>query len=234
MKTYPIKYSIIAGLAAVACFGAVGSASATDLTNSPPYRSLSLGVDPISTMGPGGTVSWRFIDNLGLRAGINYLSFSGSDTIQNIDYQGHAQFLFAPLTLDIYPWKTSSFHICVGAVINELMLDGSASGRITVEGDHYDGSVALRIQQQPVDPYIGIRGNLCYFDREHHWALVGELGAMYAGDPRVSLSGSESNPNPYVQRQFNSDLATVDGKIKHDARYAEFWPVLTLGVSYSF
>ncbi len=232
MNTYPIKCSIIAGLAAAACLGAVGSASATDLTNSPSYNGLALGVDPISTLGPGGTVSWRFIDNLGVRAGGNYLSFSGSDTIQNIDYQGHAQFLFAPLTLDIYPWKSSSFHICVGAVINELALDGSASGSITLEGDHYAGNVALRIQQQPVDPYLGFRGILCYFDRGHHWALVGEVGAMYAGDPRVSLSGSQSDP--YYQKQFNSDLATVQSKIKHDARFADFWPVLTLGVSYSF
>jgi hypothetical protein len=140
------------------------------------------------------------------------------------------QFLYEPLTLDVFPWTRSSFHIRLGVVFNEMELDGSASGSITLNHDTYTGSVGLRIQQQIADPYLGIRGNLFYFDHAHHWAMTGELGVMYSGDPRVSLNGQSSPASP----TFASDLATVRGKIQHDANWIQFWPVASLGVSYSF
>ncbi len=57
---------------------------------------------------------------------------------------------------------------------------------------------------------------------------MGALGVAYAGDGSVSLS---SNPNPpAVQAALESERA----KIRSFARDLQFWPVIKIGLSYSF
>ena len=221
---------LTAAALALAAFGL----QAADSSDVPAYRPLSLGIEA-GTTGPGGSVSWRFMDNLGVRAGADYISYSGTDTIKNVKFNARLQLLSEPLTLDIYPWTSSSFHISAGIVLNQFQLGGSATGNLNLPGGNgtYSATANLRIEQQAVDPYLGIGGNLFYFDHAHHWAMTGDLGAFYTGDPRVSLTGAIPPTAPNAAT-FKSDLALEKAEIRHDARYAEFWPVIKLGVSFSF
>lgn len=226
MKYHPLKYLLPGATALVL---SVSAGHAADSSDVPPYRPLSLGVD-VGTVGAGGSLSWRFLDNLGVQVGADYASYSGSRTIKEIDYTGNLQLLSEPLTVDVYPWTGSSFHVSLGAVLNEFEVGGTASGALTINGTPYVGTVDLTIRQQLIDPYIGIGGNMVYFDHAHHWALTGALGAMYTGDPRVSLTGTSTPPAASLQ----PNLDVLRNEIHHDARYGEFWPVAKLGVSYSF
>ena len=99
------------------------------------------------------------------------------------------------------------------------------NGTFTLNGNTYAGTLNLNIQQQPVDPYLTLGGNL-YFDHAHHWSLGGELGAMYTGKPRVGLTSS----NPAA----NADVANEVQQLDSYANKVQFYPVLKLSLNFSF
>jgi len=202
----------------------------------PPYRPWTVGLG-IGTDGIfGGGVSWRFSDHLGARAGIGYGEASRNGVgIAGTKYDARLKMMMEPLTLDIYPWQKHSFRISVGVLFNQNELTGSATGdgTITINDQTFTrsevGSLKMKVEQELVNPYLGIGGNLFYFDHAHHWAMAGELGVAYTGDPSVSLTRS-GPAGPLVD-------AAVRGAQTRLQRYADdykFWPVVKLAVTYSF
>ncbi len=179
----------------------------------------------IGTTGIGGSLGWRFSDHFGVRAGMDYLNFS--QTISpggSVSLSGNVSLTLQsePLMLDWYPWSNRSFHVSVGAVFNQNEFKGALSS-ITVNGNVY-GPATLDIQQQPVNPCLSVGGNLFYFDTGHRWAVNGEVGVIYTGDPSVTLTGVPAG----------ADRQTALNQINSYAKDAQFWPVLKLGISYSF
>ena len=81
-----------------------------------------------------------------------------------------------------------------------------------------------------MNPYVSIGGNFFYFDHAHHWAMGGELGVAYTGEPKVSLTRSGGIPSD-----------AIDAAVKQEQQKAQDWanqfkwfPVVKLSVSYSF
>jgi hypothetical protein len=171
--------------------------------------------------------SWRFSDHLGMRLGVNGAGASfGNVGIAGINYNATMRFLSEPLTLDVYPWQKSSFHVSLGMMFNQNQLTGTA----TASGNNgvLPGGVGLlnmKVEQQLVNPYLSIGGNLFYFDHAHHWALVGEMGVAYTGNAEVSL-GHSGPANPAI--------TAAENKLQRYADQFTWWPVVKLGVSYSF
>ena len=166
-----------------------------------------------------------------MRTGFDYWQYSDSGlAIKALKYDAKVRFMSEPLTLDIYPWKKHSFHISVGMLFNQNRLTGTASGNDTIIPGENLGTLKLNIEQQPVNPYLSIGGNFFYFDRAHHWAMGGELGVYYTGDPKVSLTRSDG-------RSSASSDAVLQAQEKRITDYANkfrWLPVLKLNVSYSF
>jgi hypothetical protein len=192
-------------------------------TVAPPYYSYNTQLG-VGLTGLGGEFTWRFMDHLGAGIGASGATYSRQGTIEGVDFNARLRLLTAPLTASYYPWTSHSFRLNLGAAYNDNQLTGQATGSTTLQGTPYTGTLNLRLRQEPVDPYFSLAGNLFYFDRAHHWGMAGELGAFYTGEPRVELTGSPSSPA----------VATEQQKLVHYARKVQFWPVLTLGVSYSF
>jgi len=225
----------------ILCFGphlSVAAAEATSFPESPArplYWPGSVTLEG-GTTGFGGSGSWRFHDYLGLRLGGDFFQYSKNDAeIKGIHYDAKLRLLSEPLTLDIYPWPKHSFHISVGAMFNQNELTGTSSDNTTIiiDGKHFPinqvGSLDLQIKQQPVNPYLSIGGNFFYFDRAHHWALGGELGVAYTGDPRVSLTRS-GPAAPLIDAAVNHEQK----RIEDSASDYKWWPVVKLTTSYSF
>ena len=195
-------YLYAAGLIA----GVTLTSSALEATNNaaeplsrPDYREWTVGLEAGST-GLGGFGSWHFCDHLGVRAGFDYFQWTENNLhIKDLHYDAEVRLMSEPLTLDLYPWKAHSFHISAGVMFNQNQLTGSSSGfgPIAIGGQTFQfsdlGVLNLKVEQQLVNPYLSIGGNFLYFDHAHHWALGGELGVAYTGDPRVSLTGRSSN-----------------------------------------
>jgi len=195
----------------------------------PLYQPLTLGFDA-GTTGLGGYLSWRFADHFGARAGFDYFEYSDSGyAIKDLDYDAKIRLMSEPLTFDIYPWKNHSFHVSVGVQFNQNRLTGNAVDTGTIIPPATLGQLNLTIEQQLVNPYLGIGGNFFYFDRAHHWALGGELGVAYTGDPDVRLTRT-GPPAPLLDAALHRE----EKKIEDFADQFKWWPVAKLMVSFSF
>jgi hypothetical protein len=164
----------------------------------PDYRPWTVGVG-VGTDGLiGAGVSWRFSDHLGVRAGIGYAEATWNDLgIGGLQYDARLRLLDEPLTLDFYPWRKRSFRVSAGLWLNQNELSGtvSSTGTILVNGQPVvipAGSLGMKVEQQPVNPYLSIGGNLFYFDHAHRWALAGEVGVAYTGSPHASVDRTSS------------------------------------------
>jgi hypothetical protein len=185
---------------------------------------LTLGLEA-GTTGAGGRADWRFMDHFGVGTAFDYFSYSDSATIQGITYNADLRLMSQPLTLNLYPWASHSFHVSLGVMFNENQLKGDATGAVNLGGTPYTGHVHLKIEQEVADPYLSIGGNL-YFDKAQHWSLGGELGVTYTGDPSVTLTTSPAAPPAQLQAERS--------QVKDYARDAQFWPVLKVSLNYSF
>jgi hypothetical protein len=227
----------------LACSSTAFTADAAETTNNlaelssqPAYREWTVGADAGST-GLGGFGSWRFYGHLGVRAGFDYFQWTEHNlNIANLNYNAKVRLMSEPLTLDIYPWKKHSFHISVGMLFNQNELTGTSTGLgpITISGQTFSfpdvGTLNLKVQQQPVNPYLSIGGDFLYFDHAHHWALGGELGVAYTGDTSVSLT-----------RSGGINSGAIDAAVNYEQNKAQAWanqlkwmPVVKLMVTYSF
>jgi len=191
----------------------------------PNYHPFSISAEAATT-GVGGAFGWRFSDLLGAHAGMDYWHYSGNDTIKDLRYDYKFKALSESVALDLYPWKKLSFRISLGIMVDQSELSGSISRGYTLDGTAYSGSLSLSIKPQPVNPYLAIGGNLFYFDRAHHWAMFGELGAAYTGNARVTLTASDSRATVSVSNERH--------RIQDELNGFPIWPIVRLGVTYSF
>ena len=230
--------ALLCGLAASSTQAA---SEADNGQEAPAYQPFSIGAE-IATPGVGGSASWRFSDHLGARAGFNYWSYSQTGVeIDGITYNNtDLRLMSEPIGLDIYPWKKSSFRITVGIMLNQNEYTGVASqdpiaNRTFIEigssGNSYDsaaiGDLNLKVEQQPISPYLSI-GYSYYFDKAKHWSLSGELGVAYTGNPEVTLT--TSIPNSVPQQDLNAEAS----QIADTASKYKFYPILRIGVNFSF
>ncbi len=227
--------ALLCGLAA----GSAQTARAADnAEEAPAYQPFTLGAEA-GTPGFGGSASWRFADHFGARAGLSYFSYSKTgNNIEGIKYNTDLRLMSEPLGVDIYPWKESSFRITVGILLNQNELTGvvpqdpvAGGTLITINGTGYFsdgiGDLNLKIKQQAVSPYISV-GASYYFDKAKHWSLSGELGVAYTGNPQATLTtGIPNTVNP-------ADLNAEAKQIENWAGKYKFFPILRLGVNFSF
>jgi hypothetical protein len=241
MKTKHLNLLMLAGTATLLCASVSRGATAAETSAlaedpaHPLYRPWTVGLEA-GTTGLGGSGSWRFSDHFGTRLGVDYIEYSQDGTkLGNLHYDTKLRLLSEPLTLDIYPWQKHSFHISVGMMFNQNEATGSLSdtGPIYIAGRQFSSldviPLHLKIEQQPVNPYFGIGGNFFYFDRAHHWAMGGELGVAYTGDPKVSLY--RSGPSAPL---IDAVLSQEQKNIQNDLDQYRWYPVVKLTVNFSF
>lgn len=185
------------------------------------------------TTGLGGTVAWRFLPRLGIRGGMHYLRYTTPDFEVEDDesittYNARLQLQSQPLTLDIHPWKKSSFRISAGVLFNQNEFTGNSSGDVEIDGITYPGEqLTFRVNQEDVCPYIGIGGDFVRFGKARRWALGGEIGVAFTGTWDVSIS----NPTGGIP---SDELEKERQDIQDELKDIKFWPVLKLYLSFQF
>lgn len=197
----------------------------------------------VGTTGYGGALLWQANPYVGLALGYNGGDISWRDDLSvngtkyDVDMNNNNVYLNA----EIRPWGASqnrwaqAVYVAAGAAYLDNDYDlskRSTDGTIKVNGNNYNfnGEVRGKLDyKNDIAPYVGLGFSP---KLTKNWGVFGEIGAYYAGNPRVNLdaNGTFVNVNG---ADFDRDLAAEENKIRNDDKY-KWLPVGKVGVSYNW
>lgn len=196
----------------------------------------------IGTTGAGLHLSVPVMPQLDARFGVNGLNYSHSGNTSDVDYDLKLKMRTVDALLDYYPMSTG-FRLTGGIVYNGNKIDANgvpgSGGTYTLNGRSYPASVVGnlngKIDFRNVAPYLGIGwGNATSRRQEKGWGFTADLGVLFQGTPRTSLSNSGCTAPVLVCSQLASDIAVENRSLQEEADDYKAFPVLRLGVNYRF
>ncbi len=199
---------------------------------------LGLGVTArVGTLGLGVDVAKSFSPQFSGRLGFNFGSVNSSRTESGVSYDAKLNLSSVQLLGDYHPFG-GGFRITGGLLSqsNKFAVTGKpdANGTYTIDNTTYNanqvGSLTGEYQYgNSIAPYLGIGFGQ---PANEGFGFNADLGVMFTGSPKVSLSAS--NPT------FNNDSTTRAGldrqerQTENDLKGFNVYPVLSVGVSYGF
>jgi hypothetical protein len=189
------------------------------------------------SLGAGLDLTVGLAPVINLRVGVQGFSFSRTFTEQDVSYDGKADLRSAWLLLDVHPAGKGT-RVSVGAVFSGNKVTGTSptTGTITINGVTYQianvGTIDGEAKANGVCPYLGLGwGNAVRPGSQVRFAF--DVGVLYQGAPKVSLTAHPVNP-AIVPPTFFADLEKERQKAEDDASKYKFYPVVNLGLSYRF
>ncbi|MBS1801470.1 MAG: hypothetical protein JSS95_16785 [Acidobacteria bacterium] len=205
--------------------------------------------------GAGFDVAVPVAHKLNVRAGADFFSYSFSFQEEGADIGAAFRLRSGHASLDWFPFGgrfrisplmvfANSNQVRATALIpsgSTLSLNGGDYISSYTDPLHGSGSVGFR----KVAPGLSVGfGNMVPRTRSHVSFPV-EAGFYYAGQPTLKLdfAGSACDPQyptsigcqPVMQDPgFQKDLASFIARNNHNLSYASFFPIFSVGVSYSF
>lgn len=191
------------------------------------------------SLGGGVELTKVLSDDLVLRTGVNYFTFSADSTISDIDYDMEATYKNGNLLLDWHPFS-GSFRISGGLFLNgnEVDVDGAVrKDRILGEYAYLAPLTELvhvkgNVDFNTIAPYAGIgwRSN----HGESGWGLACEFGVLFQGAAQVS--------DLYVQAPVDvNDIKPVQDFLDEQKKEIEdelddyqYYPVASIMLMYNF
>ena len=217
----------------------------TEEASQTPVKSSGWAITPeFGSLGVGATVTKSITPNVNAKLGINGLGISQDISASNVDYKADLNLFNVSTLVDYHPWQKGGFRLTGGLVFQDNNLEGtgkaSNAGTININGTDYDTTTVLTSVKAKVTlpnsvaPYIGIGwGNAVKPGKR--WGFSANLGAMFAGSPKVSLTPTFGpGATPALQQQINSDIEAERKKQESDLDWLSIYPVFSLGVSYQF
>jgi hypothetical protein len=207
-----------------------------------------------SSLGLSGQLAVQVMQRANVRVGFNGFDYHGNATSGGIPYKGDLRLESVNANFDYFLFR--NFHVSPGVLIYDHN-NGSETGTIP-GGDTFNygnttyesstGSPAVvnaRLGVIKVAPEILFGYGNMIPRRGRRWAWEVEAGIAYQGSPKVALgltgfvcappndSGStcvNSATDPSVQ----SDVRIQEAKDSSELSIFRFYPVVSIGISYSF
>jgi len=191
------------------------------------------------TLGLGLEFSYPISQRLGVRVNADSYKYTRTLTNSDIDYDAKATLKTGSLLLDWYPFA-NNFRISAGPMYNgnKLGLTGKpdANGNFTINGVTYSTSQVSALEGQ-VDfkkyvPYAGIG-----YGRPigSGFSLTFDLGVVFQQSPQATLTATcgpaLSAPNCAI---LQSNVAAQQATANDDIKNFRYYPVVTLGLAYTF
>lgn len=187
----------------------------------------------VSTLGITGEMSIRTVGNFVIRVNGNWADVGYDRTISGNAFSGSAKVVGAGLIADWHAFD-NGFRLSLGGRYIDASFTGSISGRdITVNNQiytaaQYGGLVAKVENGNKIAPYVGIGWDSSHFSSSG-FSLGFEVGALYVGDPKATLTTTRSVAGLQV------DLDAEVAKVKADyGKFGQIWPVVGLTAKYRF
>ena len=190
------------------------------------------------TLGLGAELSHAFGPSFGMRLNVDAYNYSRSFNNNDIEYDGKAKLKTASLLLDWYPFS-NNFRVSAGPMYNgnKLGLDGTPTGgTFTINGATYQaneiGTLQGQVNFKKYVPYAGIG-----YGRPIGSGLsfTFDLGVVFQGSPSATLVATcGPAATPTVCAQIQSDTAAQQQTANDDLKNFRYYPVVALGLAYTF
>jgi len=195
----------------------------------------SLGIRA-GTLGGGVELSHAFGRRTAVRLNADGYNRTQSSTRDNIDYDMRLKLQTVSLLGDWFPFA-NNFRISAGVMSNgnKFSLKGqpSSSATYTINGTTYTaaevGSFDAQVDFNKAAPYFGIG-----YGRPINsgLSLIFDLGIMSQGSPRSKIDVTCGTTARCAQLQ--SDAAAEQSKLDDSLHKFKYYPVISLGLAYTF
>jgi hypothetical protein len=206
--------------------------------SAPAYADSPYGITAsVGTTGLGVHLSTRVAQDLNARLGVNFLNYSGSASTQHVDYDLKLKMGSLDALLDYFVAQ-GEFRISGGLVYNRNKVTATgkpnATGTFTLNGQQFStaqlGTLNGEIDFKKIAPYLGIGwGNSLRKDRG--WGFSGDLGVLFQGSPRTTLTSSTNClGDPVCQASLAAENQSLNDKVHNFKAF----PVVRVGATYRF
>ncbi len=242
-----IAAASILSTTATAAAQANPSFEAGPLGGARPLHSVAVAFQ-LGTAGLGAELATPLASHLALRAGAQYFHYATTISTDGLNADGTLSFTSGQLSLDVFPFRHSSFHLSPGVALHN---DNHVAATLNVPPGN---SFTLGDTDYTSDPADPIAGNTrvvfgkrtaprftlgwgSMFPRNGgHWSFPTEIGFEYVSYPTVSLalsgSGCDTTGCGPINDPSNASNITAEvNKLNSDLAPFRFYPVLSIGVS---
>jgi len=190
------------------------------------------------TSGAGVELSHAFGPRTGVRLNADGYNFTQSSTYDNIDYDAKLKLQTVSLLGDWFPFA-NNFRISAGAMLNgnKLTLHGQPRGGFfTINGTQYNtaevGSIDATVDFNRAAPYFGIGYGRAI---NSGLSLIIDAGVMFQGSPKSKIDltcGPLATPQQCAQAR--SDAQAEQSRLDEKLHFYKYYPVVSLGLAYTF
>lgn len=188
------------------------------------------------TLGGGVELSHALSERAAVRLNVDSYNRTQTSTENNIQYDAKLKLQTASLLGDWFPFA-GNFRVSAGAMFNgnKLTLKGKPTGgTFTINGQPYNaadvGSLDAQVDFNKAAPYFGIgygrpiNGGL---------SMIFDLGVMFQGAPKSKITATCTASTPNCAT-LQSDAAAEQAKLDDSLRNLKYYPVVSLGLAYTF
>ncbi len=185
------------------------------------------------TLGLGLEATVGASDYLGFRFGINKMLMSPTVLTDEGSIETDMEWLSYGALVDVHPFG-GGFRLTGGALINKnkFKMKANLDEPVDLNGTEYSlSALSGDVTFDEVAPYAGIgTGNAVGADGRWHFSF--DLGVMFQGKPTIQAKATASDPSiqGVVDEALNAEIADI----QEDADKFQFYPVISVGVSYRF
>lgn len=196
-------------------------------------------IGEVGTTGIGAHAAVPLNDNFNLRFGTGYLDYSYHGNTRGFGYDLSLRAKTYDALLDWYPRADNSFRITAGLAYNGNRINATArpnaAGNYVINGNAYDaatvGKVTGKVDFGKLAPYLGIGWSRKV---DKGWSYSTDLGVMFQGSPKSSLTSSGCTAPAVACSQFANELARENAAFRDEVGRFKIYPVLRIGLSYKF
>lgn len=200
-----------------------------------PVYGFEVAVGPkLSTQGIGLEARSPIGEGMFARLGVNYFSLNRAFDNASIKTTAKLNLLSIPVMLDYHPFDNSGFKLSAGIAYNGNHISATAKPAHTtiLYGRSFTpenlGSIKTKVTLgNSVAPIVSI-GYDNSFNNNSLWSFNCEVGAMYTGTPKLSVSanGNLEEAISYIERDAQRNFRLVKKHLK-------IFPILSLGIKYN-
>jgi len=191
------------------------------------------------TLGYGIELSNSSSGSFGIRLGADTYTRKWSGTQSSIDYDMKLKLQTASIVSDWYPFR-NNFRMSLGLMYdgNKLTLTGKPTGgNYTINGVIYQASEVATLDAQvdfkKIAPYFGIG-----YGRPigRGLSFIADLGVLYQGSPKstINVTCGSAIQGTATCTQLQNNATAEQTKLDDSLRSYKYYPVIALGLAYTF